>query len=433
MKNIKSNNCLALYGGEKIISKPFKKYNSIGIEEKNAVIHTIESGNLSSFLGSWGEGFFGGTKVREFEDYCKQYFSVKFAISVNSWTSGLVAAVGALSIEPGDEIIVSPWTMCASATAILHWNAIPVFADIEKDTFCLDPVSVEKNITNRTKAIMSVDIAGQSANMKDLKKIADKYNLKIISDSAQAPGALYKEKFAGTLADVGGISLNYHKHIHTGEGGVLFTNDKLIAEKIYLIRNHGEAVVEKKGTQDLTNIIGHNFRLGEIEASIGIEQLKKLKDIISRRQEIARIFDSRLKKLDGLEIPKVRENCSHVYYMYQMKVDEKVIGVSRKNLLKALEAEGLEGLSTSYANIHLLPIFQKKIAYGSKGFPWKSEFYDDSVSYKKGICPIAENIQDDLYLGYEMCLHELDDNEINLFIKAFEKVWGNLEVLKEKN
>ena len=141
----------------------------------------------------------------------------------------------------------------------------------------------------------------------------------------------------------------------------MFTNDKLIAEKIYLIRNHGEAVVEKKGTQDLTNIIGHNFRLGEIEASIGIEQLKKLKDIISRRQEIARIFDSRLKKLDGLEIPKVR-SCSHVYYMYQMKVDEKVIGVSRKNLLKALEAEGLEGLSTSYANIHLLPIFQKKIA-----------------------------------------------------------------------
>ena len=133
----------------------------------------------------------------------------------------------------------------------------------------------------------------------------------------------------------------------------MFTNDKLIAEKIYLIRNHGEAVVEKKGTQDLTNIIGHNFRLGEIEASIGIEQLKKLKDIISRRQEIARIFDSRLKKLDGLEIPKVRENCSHVYYMYQMKVDEKVIGVSRKNLLKALED------MFSYANIHIAN-FQKK-------------------------------------------------------------------------
>ena len=158
---------------------------------------------------------------------------MKHAITVNSWTSGLIAAVGALSIEPGDEIIVSPWTMCASATAILHWNAIPVFADIEGDTFCLDPVSVEKKINSKTKAIMSIDIAGQSANMDALKNIAKKYNLKIISDTAQAPGALYKGKLAGTLGDVGGISLNYHKHIHTGEGGVLFTNDDLIAEKLY--------------------------------------------------------------------------------------------------------------------------------------------------------------------------------------------------------
>ena len=131
--------------------------------------------------------FLGGPKVKEFEESCKNYFEVDHAVTVNSWTSGLVAAIGALDINPGDEIIVTPWTMCASATAILHWNAIPVFADIEKSTFNIDPSSVEKNISKRTKAILSVDIFGHSADMDSLRRIADKYNLKLISDTAQYP------------------------------------------------------------------------------------------------------------------------------------------------------------------------------------------------------------------------------------------------------
>ena len=177
---------------------------------------------LSQFLAAEPD-FFGGPKVNEFERACEAYFGVKHAITVNSWTSGLIAAVGAIGIEPGDEVIVSPWTMCASATAILHWNAIPVFADIEEQTFCLHPGSVEACITPQTRAIMAIDIFGQSADMKALRAIADKYNLKIISDTAQAPGARYGASFAGTLADVGGYSLNYHKHINTGEVSVTMT------------------------------------------------------------------------------------------------------------------------------------------------------------------------------------------------------------------
>ena len=192
MKNNSFTDKLALLGGSKTIDHRFKRYNPIGSEEVAAAMQVIESGVLSKFLGCWDPDFYGGPKVQEFERACEAYFGVKHAITVNSWTSGLIAAVGAIGIEPGDEIIVSPWTMCASATAILHWNAIPVFADIEPETFNLDPKSVEANISPYTKAILAIDIFGHAADMDSLMEIASRYNLKVISDTAQAPGAYYK-------------------------------------------------------------------------------------------------------------------------------------------------------------------------------------------------------------------------------------------------
>src|ERR1700732_5221539 len=253
---------LALHGGPKTITSRLRHYNSIGAEEVAAARAVVESGMLSKYLGCWDPDFFGGPKVQEFERLCESRFGVKHAVTVNSWTSGLIAAVGAIGIEPGDEVIVTPWTMCASATAILHWNALPVFADIEPDTFCLDPGSVESRISPRTKAIMAVDIFGQSADMDSLRAIANRHGLRIISDAAQAPGVFYKGRRAGTLGDVGGFSLNYHKHVHTGEGGILVTDHDEIADRARLIRNHAEAVVGDKGVVDLGNMIGYNFRLG---------------------------------------------------------------------------------------------------------------------------------------------------------------------------
>jgi perosamine synthetase len=430
MSHLSTTKQLALFGGPQAVRRAFKKYNSMGSEESRAAALVVDSGILSQFIGRWGEDFMGGPKVKEFENAWAAHFGVKHAITVNSWTSGLVAAVGAIGIEPGDEVIVSPWTMCATATAILQWNAIPVFADIDPESFCLDPESIEKNITPYTKAIMSVDIGGQSADMNKINAIAKKHNLKVISDTAQAPGALYNGKFAGTLGDVGGFSLNYHKHIHTGEGGVLVTNDDNIAEKLCLIRNHAEAVVEGKGNTDLANMLGHNFRLGEIECAIGIEQLKKLDRIILNRQDIAEKIKNGLKSLKGLNLPVVRADSTHVYYMFFMTIDSKVTGVSRDRIFEALVAEGIVGLGTKFSNVHLLPMYQKKIAYGSKGFPWNSEFCRRDVDYKKGICPVAENLHDDSYLGFQMCMHVMDNEEIEMFIEAFKKVWSHLDELK---
>lgn len=420
---------LAIHGGRKTILSQPQKYNTIGSEEKEAVISVLESGCLSDFLGCWSPQFYGGPNVQLFEKACEQFFGVKHAITVNSWTSGLIAAVGAVGIAPGDEIIVTPWTMCASATAILHWNALPVFADISPNDYCIDPESVLKNITPYTKAIMSVDIFGCSANMNALRQIADKYDLKIISDSAQAPGATYSNSFAGTLADIGGISLNYHKHIHTGEGGVLFTNSDDYADRLRLIRNHGEAVVKDKRPGNISNILGFNFRLGEIEAAIGLQQLHKLPSLLSRRQEIAKALADGLRDLEGLILPVVPSNSTHAYYVFPMRLDKDQVKVSRDDIIKALHAEGLTELAGGYENLHLLPIFQEKIAYGNHGFPWNNSICKRDINYSKGICPNAEDLHDNTFLAIPLCLYDYSDHDVQCIISAFRKVWTQLDTI----
>lgn len=420
---------LALFGGPKAIPDPFRRYNSIGPEELAAAKAVIESGVLSQFLGVWHEDFYGGPKVLEFERQAAEYFGVKHAVTVNSWTSGLVAAVGAIGIEPGDEVIVTPWTMSATATAILHWNAIPVFADIDPDTYNLDPKSIERQISPYTKAIVVADIFGQSADMDEIMALATSHGLKVISDTAQAPGALYKGRHAGACAHVGGYSLNYHKHIHTGEGGILVTDDDQIAERLQLIRNHAEVVVGDKGVSNLVNMLGYNFRLGEIECAIGIEQLKKLSGLVASRQALANQFTEGLRGLPGLKAPMVGPDRTHVYYIYPMQLDLDVLGTTRDRICDALNAEGVT-VSRRYQNIHLLPVYQSKIAYGSRGFPWSSDICRRQVDYRKGICPVAEKLNDETYMGFGMCVYDLDRTDIDRIVEAFRKVWANLDQLR---
>ncbi len=426
---------LAINGGDPIRTDPFPANVTVGEEEKKRIADVIDSGCLSQYLGCWHDQFYGGTQVKALEREWEAYFGVKHAIAVNSCTSGLYCAVAATGVEPEEEIIVSAYTMCASATAPLIFNAIPVFADVEPDCFCLDPASVKARITPRTRAIIVVDLFGQPYS-DEINKLAKKYNLLVIEDCAQSPGARLNGTPTGNLGDIGVFSLNYHKHIHSGEGGVIVTNDDALAEKCRLVRNHAEAVVEDKGTIDLVNMIGFNFRMTEIEATIARCQLEKLSSLNEKRFENVRYIEEQLKSFSFITPPKVRNGAEHAYYVHACKFSELEIGVSRNRFIDAVkaelpchslrEAEGVK-LGAGYVKpLYLQPMFQKRIAYGSKGYPFSSS----SVDYSKGICPVAESLYYKELFTHEYILPSMSKSDIDDVIRAFEKVSDNINALK---
>jgi dTDP-4-amino-4,6-dideoxygalactose transaminase len=277
---------------------------------------------------------------------------------------------------------------------------------------------------------MAVDIFGQSANMPALRALAEQHGLKLLCDTAQAPGARVGNYFAGTFADIGGFSLNYHKHIHCGEGGVLVTNDDSLARRLCLIRNHAEAVIYSDEPSELCNMLGYNFRMGEIEAAIASVQLTKLASRVESRQRIAAELNTGLSALKGIKVPKVREGATHVYYVYGLTLDIKNLGVSRERIVEALRAEGVPALMAGYQNLHLLPLFQHKIAYGTKGFPWTSPYCTNDVEYGPGVCPIAEQLHGETFLGLNICMNELPPADVALIVAAFYKVWSRIDQLK---
>jgi len=420
---------LAIHGGVPVRKKPFPHYNPIGKDEKQAVNRVLDSGLLSQYLGCWHENFYGGIEVKTLEEEWADYFGVKYAIAVNSCTSGLYCAVGAICTEPEVEIIVSPYTMSASATAPLIFNAIPVFADIEEDYFCLDVNAIEKRITSKTKAIIVPDIFGLPYDAHGINALANKHKLYVIEDAAQAPGALYDGAYAGTLGDIGVFSLNYHKHIHCGEGGVVVTNDDGLAERVQLIRNHAEAVVEGKGLADIRNMIGFNFRLPEIESAIARCQLRKLSDLVGQRQDNCEYLSERLACIPPIIQPKIREECTHAYYLHCLKFDEQQTIIPRNVYIDAVRAE-LSGsdlrekegvlLFNGYVKpLYLQPIFQKKIAYGLKGYPWKNS----DVEYGTGICPVAEKMYNSELFYHSLMTPGMSKEDLDDVVLAFEKVW----------
>ncbi len=430
---------LAINGGKKVRTKPFPAYRVIGDDEKEAVSKIVDSGILSRFLGSWTPDFYGGPEVQAFEKEWAEYFDVKHAISVNSCTSGLYCAVGAIGAGPGDEIIVSPYTMSASATSALIFNSVPVFADIEEDYFCLDPSSIRSKITERTRAIVVVDIFGQPYDADVINEIAEEHDIKVIEDCAQAPHAKNNGKWAGTLGDIGIYSLNYHKHIHTGEGGVVVTDDDELAERMRLIRNHGEAVVGNKGTSDLINMIGFNFRMNEIEAAIGRCQLKKLGGLVDERIENAEYLAKNLGDIDGITPPALRPGCRHAYYVQSFRFDENRIGVPRNRFIEAVkaelpatelrEAEGVR-ISTGYVKpIYLEPMYQKLIAYGDKGCPFKCPMYNGIPDYHKGLCPVAERLHEKELFSHELMRPPMTKLDLDDVVSAFDKVYKNRNTL----
>lgn len=410
----------AILGGKPLLKEKLPPPNNIGDEEVNAVTKVLRTGMLSGFLAMAGPQFLGGSEVRNFEDHFAEKFRVKYAVGMNSATTALEAAVGALGIGADDEVIVPPYTMCATATCVLTNNAIPVFADIDENTFNIDPKDVKRKITERTKAIIAVNLFGQPAALDELKKIADEHNLKLIEDNAQAPAAMFDGKFSGTIGDVGVFSLNRHKTMQSGEGGVLVTNDKRVALRAQLIRNHGEVVMDQMMEQDKNQqyepLIGSNFRMTEPLAALSLEQLKKLDFLTEHRVALANYLTEQLAQFDFITPPFINPKATHVYYLYSMKFDAKKAGISRDAFVKAMQAENLPVSAGYIKPIYLYPIYQEK--------PHKCSgpFYYRKPEYPKGLCPVTERMYEKELITTDICRYPLTKDHIDLFIQGIKKI-----------
>ena len=434
MKNLKfknffvKDNKLAINGGEPVFKRNLEPYKTIGLKEKKIISKLMNSGKLSGFVGAWCEDFYGGKMVRELEERWKDIFKCQYAVSLNSNTSGLIAALGAIGLSPGDEVIVPPMTMSATVVTPLIYGGIPVFVDIDKDYYCLDVQKVKNAINEKTRAIVAVNLFGHPANLKELRRVADENNIFLIEDAAQCPLATEYGEYAGTIGHIGVYSLNYHKHIHTGEGGICCTDDDELALKMQAIRNHGENIVGPLKIKDPINFVGFNFRMTELSAAIGLEQLKKLSKFVDNREKIANRLTSNLFSIDDLITPKVRNDCRHVYYVWAFKLNIENIDLPRRYLIsKALKAEGLP-IDEGYVEpLYLLPTFKKRIAIGRGGWP----FTLTKRKYEKGLCPVAEDLYENSLLEFCICSYKLDSNDLNKSIDAFHKVFENLDQIRE--
>jgi len=425
---------LALLGGQAILEKPFPSYYTIGEEERAAVNKLFdEKYNLSGFVARAGDFFLGGKYVKGLEKHFQEYFGVKHAVAFNSATTALQAAVAALGIGPGDEVITSPFTMSATPTSILLNNAVPVFADVDEHNFCISAETIEPLISERTKAIMVVNIFGSSADYEPILELAKKHDFKIIEDNAQSPAGTYDGKFTGTIGDIGIFSLNIHKVIQCGEGGVLITDNDKYAFRSQLVRNHGEVVIDDLVGQgeEFEAILGSNYRLSELHAAIGIEQFNKLDRLTDERIELAEYLTKQMQKFDWLIPPKKLPNSRHVYYIYCFKIIPEKAGISRKTFAAAMKAEGFS-LNEGYQKpLHLLPLYQKKQPFPNSQFPLVSSEYPSNVSYQKGICPVSESLFESELIFTTICQSPQTIEDIDLFVEAISKIERNLESLKK--
>ncbi len=426
---MKSEN-LALLGGTPVIDGPLASYRSLGEAEQVAVNRVMESQCLSGFYGSPGDEFLGGPEVRAFERAWSERFACTHAVSLNSATSGLIAAVGAIGISPGDEVIVPPWTMSATVTAPMNYGGVPVFADVDDETFCIDPGTVEALIGPKTRAIIAVNLFGHPARLAELRTLADRHGIYLIEDNAQAPLGEEHGCATGTVGHIGVFSLNYHKHIHTGEGGMCVTDDEQLAKRMQLIRNHGENVVEWWGVEDLTNMVGYNLRLTELQAAIGIAQLQRVDQHVGQREKLADQLSEGCRHLEGLRVPVVRSGCRHNFYCWTFLYNETVTGVSRERYSQALAAEGFPHEVGYLAPLYRLPMFRKRMALGRDGFPFTLTNREYPYS---DLCPVTERLHEKEVLLFEPCAYADDGTLGELLVEAVCKVHRHMNRLRKES
>jgi len=347
-----------------------------------------------------------GPKVGEFEEAFADFVGVTEAVAVSNGTAALHAAMYAANIGPGDEVIVSPMTFAASANCVVYQGGTPLFPDVDPDTLLLDPAHVEAKITSRTKAIIAVDYAGQPCDYDALQAIADQHNLTLVADACHAIGGSYQGRPVGSLADLSAFSFHPVKHITTGEGGMITTDDPNLARRMRIFRNHGITTDHRQREQQGSWFyemvdLGYNYRLTDIQCALGLSQLRKLPGWVARRQEIARRYNAAFAEMPAVEPLVVREDVSHAYHLYMIRLDLDRLQVNRARVFAALRAEGI-GANVHYIPVHYHPFYRQRFGTGH------------------GLCPVAEAAYEQL-ITLPIFPH-MSDDDIDDVIVAVRKV-----------
>ncbi len=417
---------LAIDGGTPVLKRAdYKNWPIITDDDRRLINEVLDSGIVA-----------GGSApmVSGLEKEWAEFTGSKYCMTTVSGTAALHSALSAVGVGPGDEIITSAFTFLASASCALHQNAIPVFVDIDPRTYCIDPAKIEAAITERTKAIIPVDIQGCPCDKDPIMAIAKKYNLKVIEDSCQAHGAMYKGKHVGTFGEVGCFSLNNFKNLCGGEGGLFITDDEDILNKAILIRCFGDEVDEVSRRRKYNaSILGYMYRNQELPAAHTRAQLLHLNDYNDVRIKNAEYLTAELGKLPGIIPPYCPEDCKHVYFMYNVRFDPKAAGVDcdaqtfRIAVEKALYKEGVLVGQWQTMPVPAQDLFQSKLGYGSTGYPWTiNESKGIHYNYDVNQFPVAQMLCD----TYTVVHGVHAPNGIDLMkqiVDAFQKVWSNLD------
>jgi len=344
-----------------------------------------------------------GPKVADFEEAIADYVDARHAVSFSSGTAALHAAVLAAGLKPGDEAITTPLTFCATANAVLYGGGTPVFADVRDETLTIDPEEVERRITPRTKALLPVDYAGHPADLDALLALADRHELLVIEDAAHALGAKYRSRMVGSISHMSVFSFHAVKHLTTGEGGMVTTNNGEFVQRLREVRNHGidsDARARQADGQwhyEMTTL-GFNYRLTDIACALGLAQLPRLPANLARRRTIAARYEKALATVSSLALPIVAADVTSAWHLYPVRVDASL---DRAEVFDALRAEGL-GVNVHYIPVHLHP------------------YYRSRFGYRGGEFPIAETASGRL-ISLPM-FHGMTDEDVDDVILAVEKV-----------
>ena len=406
---------LAINGGAQVRKAPFPPWPNYGEEEIAAATEVLRSGKLARQSGS---------KVNEFERAFAEYFGVRHAIAINSGTAAIHVALSALGIGPGDDVINTSHCFIGTATPVVHAGSVPVFADIDPRTFNINPASIEKKITPYTKAIVPVHLNGLPADMDPIMEIARKHNLFVVEDAAQAHGALYKGKIAGTIGNIGCFSFWEDKILTTaGEGGMVIIDDDELYKRAKMFHHHGELKEDGAYYQGERlyhhTMLGYNFRMTEVQAAVGIVQLQRLDEYVEQRRGIAHMLTDGLSEIEGAIPPYEPEYAKHAFYKYIMKLDRNIIKVPVKQFIDTLSAEGIPCSRRYPTPLHQQPVFVEHSGFGNTTFPFTEPSYKGKTVYGGGL-PNSEQLPEDIVRL--LMRPTMSENDIDDVIRAVRKV-----------